>query len=156
MNHNIFGLLDALEGLILEGNRIPFSDKVVIDEKKVLLLVDKLRLVLRKGDTIVRESIENGSSKQSFSQILSTPSDTSQNSQESNDMIQSAESKSEQIRSESIAYSEYILANLQLMVTKMQKNLVNVEKSLETTRETIQKSKTVEDDFLTHSILEKP
>lgn len=45
----ILGLLDTLESMILEGFRVPLTKKTMIDEEKVLQVVDKIRLVAQGG-----------------------------------------------------------------------------------------------------------
>jgi hypothetical protein len=54
----ILGLLDTLESMILEGFRVPLTKKTMIDEEKVLQVVDKIRLVVQGGGHLVREAID--------------------------------------------------------------------------------------------------
>jgi hypothetical protein len=146
MNNQIFGLIDSLEAVFLEARKIPFTDKIIIEEKKVLILLDKLRLILKKGDSVVRESIESASAKQALllrQQLEASRTEKGQQGDETDlaqNIIQEACQKAAKIESDTNAYSEYILANLQLMVTKIQKNLINIEKNLETTRANIEPS----------------
>ena len=42
------GVLEILESRIMESKRLPFSTKVIIEEKQVLELLDKLRLFNHK------------------------------------------------------------------------------------------------------------
>ncbi len=53
----ILGLLDTLESMILEGFRIPLTKKTVINEEKVLQVVDKIRLVAQGGGDLVKNAI---------------------------------------------------------------------------------------------------
>lgn len=140
MNH-ILGLIDAFEGEILEGKKIPFTDKVVIDEKKILILIDKLRLVIKKGNEVVRDSLAGTTPTDTEHMAFTKPGTTATLTQinpNQKEAMAIAKEKSEKIVEETNAYSDYILANLQLMVTKMQKNLINIEKSLESTRKLIE------------------
>lgn len=147
MNH-ILGLIDTLETLIYEGKRIPFSEKIIVDEKRILLLIDKLRLVIRKGDEIVRESLEKTPSyKEPINPELPPQEESEEDKLTASQIISEAQQKASKIIKESQAYSDYILANLQLMITKMQKNIINIEKNVEATREAIDQSKNQEKEI---------
>jgi hypothetical protein len=54
----ILGLLDTLESMILEGFRIPLTKKTMINEEKVLQVVDKIRLVAQGGGDLVKKAID--------------------------------------------------------------------------------------------------
>jgi len=146
MNH-ILGLIDSLEATILDGNRIPFSEKIIIDERRILLLIDKLRMAIKKGDNFIRESVENSTKHQpnpvDEPQItpISTSNPDDADSELSDHLVQTAKEKALRIVKDAHEYSDYIMSNLQLMVTKMEKNMANIEKSIESTRNSIEKAK---------------
>ena len=52
-----------------------------------------------------------------------------------------AEKKAQEIKNGANEYADYILANIQLMVTKMQKNMIGIEKNLVNGRALIEESK---------------
>ena len=54
----ILGLLEALESLVLDSFKVPLTGKVLIEEEKILALVDKIRLVCQRGDDFAKRSIE--------------------------------------------------------------------------------------------------
>ena len=54
----ILGLLDSVEAEILEAKRIPLLDYVILDERKVLLILDKLRLTLQGNGQSVYGSLK--------------------------------------------------------------------------------------------------
>lgn len=58
MAMEILGLIDTLESVILEGNRIPLTKKIMIDEAKVLSLIDKIRLVVQGGGDYAKKVID--------------------------------------------------------------------------------------------------
>lgn len=63
----ILGLLDTLESVVLDGTKIPLTKKVMINEEKVLGIIDKMRLVAQGGggfakDAIVGASLPGGAS----------------------------------------------------------------------------------------------
>jgi hypothetical protein len=53
----ILGLLDTLESVVLDGMKIPLTKKVMIDEEKVLGIIDKMRLVLQGGGSFAKDAI---------------------------------------------------------------------------------------------------
>ncbi len=55
----ILGLLDTLESMILDGAKIPLTRKIVIDEEKLLAVIDKMRLVIQGGGAFAKEAISS-------------------------------------------------------------------------------------------------
>jgi hypothetical protein len=53
----ILGLLDTLEALLLDGFKIPFTGKTLVNEDNILALLDKIRLVAQGGDDFARKAI---------------------------------------------------------------------------------------------------
>lgn len=120
----ILGILDALEAMIAQGGHIPLTGKVVLEEYRLIQLVTKLRLVVQNGETMIRESIEVG-------QILTPESSRREPTFDALPMIQDAVTKAEKIKSGANEYAEYVLANLQLVVSKIQKDIAKMERSIE-------------------------
>jgi hypothetical protein len=54
----ILGLLDALEQMILDGFKIPLSSKTMVNEEKLLAIVDKIRLVVQGGGDFAKKAID--------------------------------------------------------------------------------------------------
>jgi cell division septum initiation protein DivIVA len=54
----ILGLLDTLEAMILDGFKIPFSSKTMINEEKLLAVIDKMRLVVQGGEDFAKRAID--------------------------------------------------------------------------------------------------
>ena len=48
----LLGLLDVLESKILEGKKVPLTEKVMVDEDEVMSIIDKIRSVLQSDDVI--------------------------------------------------------------------------------------------------------
>ena len=42
----LLGLLDVLESKILEGKKVPLTEKVMVDEDEVMSIIDKIRYCL--------------------------------------------------------------------------------------------------------------
>jgi hypothetical protein len=53
----ILGLLDTLEAMILDGFKIPLSSKTIVNEEKLLAVIDKVRLVLQGGEDFAKKAI---------------------------------------------------------------------------------------------------
>jgi hypothetical protein len=60
----ILGLLDTLESMILDGFKIPMTGKTIINEAKVLHLMDKIRLVVEGGQDFAKKAIAGEQSKE--------------------------------------------------------------------------------------------
>ncbi len=144
--NELMGLLDSLEATILEGKRIPLTDKIMLEEKKILSLVDKLRLVLKSNGSIVKRSVDQ-SRKEEAQKTKSDSAIPGRVPEQMEDLLAQAHVEAEKIKDGAKEYADYILANLQLLVTKMQKNLIKVEKGIEDGRHLIEKSKQKEDPF---------
>ncbi len=53
----ILGLLDTLEAMILDGFKVPLSSKTIVNEEKLLAVIDKVRLVLQGGEDFAKKAI---------------------------------------------------------------------------------------------------
>ncbi|MFA5878915.1 MAG: hypothetical protein WC860_01935 [Candidatus Margulisiibacteriota bacterium] len=142
----ILGLVDSLEAIILESKKIPFLDKIIIDEKRILNLIDKIRIVIRSEENIVRKAIEHQKREISNPDELILVNENQFEAKVPITLIQEAEKESNKIKDEAKSYADYILANLQLMVTKIQKNLHTIEKGIEDGRETLSSIQVSEKD----------
>ena len=68
----ILGLLDTLESMILEGFKIPLTKKTLINEDKILQVIDKIRLVSQGGGDFVKKAIEKRGERRRTSVIAET------------------------------------------------------------------------------------
>jgi hypothetical protein len=123
----ILGIVDAIEATIMEGKRLPFTDKVVIHEGQLLMLLDKLRIVARNDADTVRKAVEIGGLPSE--ERLIPPSLSSHVPD-----ISTAHAEALRIREDAAIYADNVLAHLQLVVTKMQKNIIKIEQNLESGR----------------------
>ena len=128
----ILGLIDSLEAVVLDGKKIPMVDKTVVEEKKLLNLIDKIRIVIKSEEDVVRKAIGQKNNENVLNSGCKT--NISEHSFESRipyTIIQEAEKESNKIKAEANSYADYIL------VTKIQKNLITIEKSIEDGRDTL-------------------
>lgn len=54
----LLGLIDTLESIVLDGTRLPFTKRAVVDEEKVLGVIDKIRLVVQAGGELARSVVD--------------------------------------------------------------------------------------------------
>ena len=131
MSEETLGLLDGLEAILLEGKRIPFMDKIVIDEHELLDVIDKIRRSVKRGGL---------ASQSAISPIKSGDVAESDNLDKSISisMLEKEEEVAQKLSKDTQVYAKQVMTNLQLMVTKMQTNLVKFEKSIEEGRQNIE------------------
>lgn len=135
--NEVLGLVDALEALILDAKKIPMTDKVVLTEKTVLQIIDKIRLSVKNNGSVARRAIDVDGVDEMSQPIQIEGQDT----QRPTELLRKAQQEVQKMKEGADDYADYILANLQLMVTKLQKNLVKLEKNIESGREVIDKRK---------------
>jgi hypothetical protein len=123
----ILGIIDALEATIFEAKKVPFSNKVILNEDELFLLIDKLRSVLKTE--ILQEPL------QPFLAV-------SKNSQVSDEIQLNEENeKNEKIKNGADEYADFVLSNLQLAIIKMRKDLIKLESNIENGREVLDNRK---------------
>ena len=127
-----FGLIDALEALILEGKRVPLSDRIMVSETKILELIDKLRLIIQSNGNVVHRAVDIG-----HKEVAAFSEFGRQEIGSAEDGVFEAQKKAEKIKSGANEYADQILANLQLTIAKMQKNLAKMDQNLESGRKMI-------------------
>ena len=127
----ILGLLDALEAVILDSKKVPLTENVIVNEQKLIDIIDKARNVVKtKGDVLKEKyKIENAQPQQK----------SSEDSNVSVSDIDLETQKAKKIKSGAQEYASFVLSNLQLTVTKMQNNLLKLEKNIESGRDIIEK-----------------
>ncbi|MDC0036864.1 hypothetical protein OAJ27_01300 [bacterium] len=124
MNKNkLLGLLDVLESAILDGKRIPLTQSIMVNEQESADILDKMRKVINAIEE--KEDMPEKEVSGSFSE---SPKNT----------LQEAEEEALKVKGGATKYAHYILSNLQLTVTKMQNNLVKLEKNIESGRNMIE------------------
>lgn len=120
--NDILAIVDALESRILEGKKVPFTDKVMLAEQPLLMLIDKIRITLKNEPDTIRRAVEMDTE---------TPPVTPK---PSSDPLKKAQTDASRIREDATVYADNVLAHLQLIVTKMQKNIIKLEQNLESGR----------------------
>lgn len=126
----LLGLLESLEAMVIAGKKVPLTDKVVLEERPVLQLLGKIKLAIQSQD-LIRKTVDM--SKQDDLKI------EHQRLASDSPVVIEATEKADQIKKGANEYADYVLANLQLMLTKLQKDLIKLEKNIESGRELLEK-----------------
>jgi len=122
----LLGLVDAIESTILESKKIPFSDKIVIEEKHILGLLDKLRFLIKNANNsaTAREAVDQTRREEVKPMIPDTASNESA-------VLLNAKKEVDAMKKGANEYADNMLARLQLVITKMQKHMIRMEQSIE-------------------------
>ena len=134
MSAELLGIIDSLEATILEASKMPFSNKIVIDEKDLLILIDKIRISLKSQRHSIREEVEVSS----FSSLKPQSAEpVAQQDAISENMMKQRQLEYETVKHDAREYADNVLAGLHSVVAKMQYNLTRLDASLQQSRETI-------------------
>lgn len=116
----ILGLLDALESLILDGFKFPLSRKVMVDEERVLALIDKIRLVAQSGSgfakkAVAGEVIRSTAVARDLPKEVAAklPEGASGDDARSVEIVQQAYQIAKEVRFGADKYADEVLANLE-------------------------------------------
>lgn len=125
----ILGLLDTLESMILDGAKIPLTRKIMVDEEKVLAVIDKMRLVIQGGGSLAREAIsgrggqkgEAAEAKNEVSRPENREMIEGRSAQEVKavEVLQQAYQMAKEVREGADKYADEVLANLEATSTRV-------------------------------------
>ncbi|RAP32858.1 hypothetical protein DID75_03825 [Candidatus Marinamargulisbacteria bacterium SCGC AG-410-N11] len=131
----LLGLIDSLEACILESSKIPMTNKVVLEEDIILDIINKLRIVTSQTDDhVVMNSIDCTVKENKLSK------EDEHLKQETNTINNDIE-QAENIKKGANEYADFVLSNLQLVVTKLQKDIVKLERNIDNGRRVIGEKK---------------
>ena len=130
----ILGLIDALESTILSAPKLPLTNKIIIDEEKLLSILDKIRLVAKNGEHIIKENISVSKKIQKEKDQVKTNNAAALNNNEDLDVYQK---QANEIMQQADDYASDVLEKLHLTVLKMQRNLTRVEKTIEGSKQAL-------------------
>lgn len=122
------GLLDTLESMILDGFKVPFSKKIMVDEERLLSIIDKMRLVIQGGGGLAKEAIaakltSEGARKGDGAYERTTVEGGSQEDSKAVDILQQAYQMAKEIREGADKYADEVLANLEATSTRILRTL---------------------------------
>jgi len=128
----ILGLLDTLESMILDGFKIPFSKRLIINEEKILAVVDKMRLVIQGGGGFAKDALAYKQGTKSLraeeekaagieaKEVLEGKTEEESKAVE---VLQQAYQMAKEIRDGADKYADEILANLESTSTRILRTL---------------------------------
>ena len=134
----ILGVVEILESLVADASRVPFTRKIVLDQKKVFELVDKIKYLSRDHSGTARTLIDRGQQNDG---------DYDPAKESAVQLILDAKKESADIKKEANQYTDAVLGRMQLLVTKLQKNLMRLEKNISDGRMSLEETyQIVEED----------
>jgi cell division septum initiation protein DivIVA len=122
----LLGLLDTLESMILEGFRVPLTKKTIINEEKVLQVVDKIRLVVQGGGDLVKkaidkrvitttkqETMEFAEARKEIERVKESLPISASSEEKATDIIENAYKIAKEVRMGADKYADEVLSNLE-------------------------------------------
>lgn len=118
----ILGLLDTLESMILDGRKVPLTKRVLINEDKVLAVIDKMRLVIQGGGGFAKDAIASKGVVQETEKRPEQKTDRpavemmegrSEEEAKAVEVLQQAYQMAKEIREGADSYADEVLANLE-------------------------------------------
>jgi hypothetical protein len=122
----ILGLLDTLESMILDGTKIPFTKKIVINEDKILAVVDKMRLVVQGGGGFAKEAITGKGAPAEQVKAQDQGQGQPQGAPEGGEaveVLQQAYQMAKEIREGADKYADEVLENLEVSASRILRTL---------------------------------
>lgn len=134
-DEDVDSLIDALEALLAEGRRMPFR-KLLIDEERLLDLVDRLRSAIPAEVRQAHQVLDQ------HDQILSVAREKARAMLEERGMLdalekerrqtlEAAEQEAQRIRSEADRYARTVLLDLEERLSKLQTSVRNGVEALQ-------------------------
>ncbi len=136
----VLGLLDHLESLVLDSAKIPFSKKIMVDEDKLLAVIDKIRMVLQGGGDFARKAI--GKSEEPAApgeQTIEAAEAERRPPAESKavEVMEQAYKMAKEIRDGADKYADEVLANLEATSTRILRTVKAGRERLEKTTQAV-------------------
>lgn len=120
----ILGLLDTLESILLEGFKVPFTKKIMVNEEKILSIIDKMRLVIQGGEGRAKEAIAAkmgviAGMQEKDEELNAAMEGRPQEESKAVDVLQQAYQMAKEIREGADRYADEVLANLEATSTRI-------------------------------------
>ena len=126
MSSQLLGLIDAIESTLLDSKRIPLTDQMIISEKVILPMLQKLRQ-LAQNETSIPKRLQT--SQRDFEKPQKPKYDVGASalSPEARSIIE----KAKKIESGADHYAHEVLTQLQIVATLILRQIKNSKKQLE-------------------------
>ena len=129
-------LIDELEDVLVEGRRVPFSGRLLIDEERILDVIDRMRVAvpeeLKQARRIIGEQDRLLNEAQvRVQQALEEQGLLAAVEEERARLIEQAEREAANIRAGADDYARQVLEELQDRLAKLASNVENGLKALQ-------------------------
>ena len=124
---NIKGIIFSLEALFKSAKKKMFSDHIMVDSRQLFMLLDKLKDAVEECELNQSQQMEGAFDHY---QTDETSSDK--------EVVIDAQKLAFKMKQESNEYADNILSRLQLVVTKLQKNIIKIESNITEGRKLIE------------------
>ncbi|HEU5015834.1 MAG TPA: hypothetical protein VFT66_25135 [Roseiflexaceae bacterium] len=129
-------LIDELEDVLVEGRRVPFSGRLLIDEERILDIIDRMRVAvpeeLKQARRIIGEQDRLLNEAQvRVQQALEEQGLLAAVEEERARLIEQAEREAANIRAGADDYARQVLEELQERLAKLASNVENGLKALQ-------------------------
>lgn len=132
------GLVDTLEVKLLEAKSVLFTGNVLVDKQELLSIIDKIKLVLQEVPEVKAVVSSTNQLSLDDKKIKRQPLDKELRKEAPK---QNNNERATAIVSEAFDHADRVFSNLQLVTTKFQKSVVQMEEHLKNLRELIDKNK---------------
>lgn len=120
----ILGLLDALESMLLDGFKIPLTKKTLVNEERILSVIDKMRMVIQGGGGFAKKALSGEEAeaqagkaapqKERPQAVQPMPDNT-----KAAEIVQQAYQIAKEVREGADKYADEVLSNLELTSTRV-------------------------------------
>eukprot|EP01047_Picozoa_sp_COSAG01_P000111 COSAG01_NODE_1_length_100484_cov_170.446142_111_plen_152_part_00 len=141
----LLGLIEALEGLILDAKRIPMTNKVVIEEERLLQLTNKMRDFIKSNGAVIQQEVITKQQKQTADVVIKSedglikPKVSSDKATQ--DLMTQAYAEVETLKAGSQHYADEVLSRLQMIITKTENDMLRMKRTIENGRQLIEERK---------------
>lgn len=131
----ILGLLDHLESLIVDGTKVPFTKKIMINEDQVLSVIDKIRLVIQGGSDFAKKAIGRSEEGALEEEVKQKQGEDKRAPAEAKavEVLEQAYKMAKEIREGADKYADEVLANLEATSTRILRTIKAGRERLDTT-----------------------
>jgi hypothetical protein len=135
MGMEILGLLDHLESIVLDSAKVPFTKKIMVDEEKLLSVIDKMRMVMQGGSGFTAGRVASKPDGSEPEEAAAAAEDERRPSQEGKaaEIMEQAYKMSKEIREGADKYADEVLANLEATSTRILRTVKAGRERLEKT-----------------------
>lgn len=129
-DEDVDGLIDMLEALVAEGRRVPFGRKLMIDEDRLLELVDRLRTAIPAEVKQAHQMLDQrdqilDQARAEARRMLEERGLLDALEKERRQILDEAEREAERTRTEADRYARSVLIDLQERLDKFQTSVRN-------------------------------